>query len=129
VAAMVDTNGSPELCGSSVFYHRSARDRYQSNEEDNANSITRFRKTTTNRGRIAAREGGGTIAGSLELRKHVTQSTTTQKKSMGRKRRRWRAHQNGKRTPIHPQTPTTSNSYSLGLPISYARFHAIRLGF
>jgi hypothetical protein len=38
MVAMVDTNGSPELCGSSVFYHHSARDRYQTNEGLSANS-------------------------------------------------------------------------------------------
>jgi hypothetical protein len=38
-------------------------------------------------------KGGGAIADSLELRKHAIQSTTIQKKSMERKRRRWRTHQ------------------------------------
>jgi hypothetical protein len=41
----------------------------------------------------AAREGGGAIAGSLESFKLAIQSTTNQKKSMGRERRRWRTHQ------------------------------------
>jgi hypothetical protein len=39
-------------------------------------------------------KGGGAIAGSLEIFKLVIQSTTTQKKSTGRERRRWRTHQN-----------------------------------
>jgi hypothetical protein len=46
------------------------------------------------RGWDAAREGGGAIAGSLELPKFTIQSTTNLKKSMGRERRRWRTQQN-----------------------------------
>jgi hypothetical protein len=37
---MADTNGSPKLCGSSVFYHHSARGRYQSNGGLSVNSPT-----------------------------------------------------------------------------------------
>jgi hypothetical protein len=40
VAAMVDTHGSPEIFGPSVFYHHSARGRYQSIEELSANLPT-----------------------------------------------------------------------------------------
>jgi hypothetical protein len=40
VAAMADTSGLPENFGSSVFYHHSARGRYQSSAELNANSST-----------------------------------------------------------------------------------------
>jgi aldehyde:ferredoxin oxidoreductase len=63
-------------------------------EKGNANTSTLFRKATTVRARDAAREGGGAIAGSRKLLKLVIQSTIVQKKSMGRERRRWRAHQN-----------------------------------
>jgi hypothetical protein len=37
-------------------------------------------------------EGGGAIAGSSESFQLAIQNTTTQKKSTGRKRRRWRTH-------------------------------------
>jgi hypothetical protein len=40
VAAMADTHDSSEIFGSSVFDHHSARGRYQSIEELNANSST-----------------------------------------------------------------------------------------
>jgi hypothetical protein len=46
------------------------------------------------RGRDAAREGSGAIAGSLELLKLVIEITTNLKKIMGRERRRWQTHQN-----------------------------------
>jgi hypothetical protein len=81
-------NGSPESFGFPIPDHYSTRNQHQSNEKVNANTSTRFRKTTTDRGRDAAWEGGGAIAGSLELLKLMIQSTTNLKKSMGRERRR-----------------------------------------
>jgi hypothetical protein len=38
-------------------------------------------------------KGGGAITGSPEFIKIMIQSISTQKKSTGRKRRRWRTHQ------------------------------------
>jgi hypothetical protein len=88
VAAMAGTHGSPESFGFTVFDHYSSRNRHQSVEKVNANASTLVRKAITDRGRDAAREGGGAIAGSPELHNLVIQSTTNQKKGMGRKRRR-----------------------------------------
>jgi hypothetical protein len=94
VAAMAGPQNSLESFGFPVPDHYSTRNQHQSNEKINANTSTRFRKTTMDRGWDAAREGGGAIAGSLELPKFTIQSTTNLKKSMGRERRRWRTHQN-----------------------------------
>jgi hypothetical protein len=91
---MAGLHGSPECFGSTIVDHQSTRNQHQSNEKDNANTSTRFRKTTTDRRRVAAREGGDAIAGSQKLLKLTIQSTTNLKKSMGRERRRWRTHQN-----------------------------------
>jgi hypothetical protein len=93
---MAGLHGSPESSGFPVSDHQSTRNQHQSNKKVNANTSTRFRKTTTVRGWDAAREGGGAIAGSLELLKLVIQSITNLKKSMGRERRRWQTHQNEK---------------------------------
>jgi hypothetical protein len=91
---MAGPQNSSESFGFPVPNHYSIRNQHQSNEKINANTSTRFRKTTTDRGWNAAREGGDAIAGSLELPKFMIQSTTNLKKSMERERRRWRTHQN-----------------------------------
>jgi hypothetical protein len=91
---MAGLHDSLESFGFPVSDHELTRNQHQSNEKVNANTSMRFRKTTTDRRRDAAREGGGAIASSLELLKLAIQSTTNLKKSMGRERRRWRTHQN-----------------------------------
>jgi hypothetical protein len=93
---MAGLHGSSESSGFPVSDHQSTRNQHQSNEKVNANTSTRFRKTTTVRGWDAAREGSGAIAGSLEFLKLAIQSITNLKKSMGRERRRWQTHQNKK---------------------------------
>jgi hypothetical protein len=113
VAAMAGLHGSLESSGFPVSDHQSTRNRHQSNEKGNANTSTPFRKATTVWGRNAARDGGGAIAGLRKLRKHLTQSTTAQKKSRGRKRRRWWAHQNDEEGPQSTRKPgrrTTATS-------------------
>jgi hypothetical protein len=80
---MAGPHGLPENFGSTVSDHQSTRNKHQTVEKVNVNASTRFRKAITDRGRDAAREGGGAIAGSLELLKLVIQSTTNLKKSMG----------------------------------------------
>jgi hypothetical protein len=91
---MAGPQNSPESFGFPVPDHYSTRNQHQSNEKINANTSTWFRKTMTDRGWDAAREGGDAIAGSLELPKFMIHSTTNLKKSMERERRRWRTHQN-----------------------------------
>jgi hypothetical protein len=105
VAAMTGLHGSPESSSLPVSNHQSTRNRHQSNEKGNANTSTLFRKATTVWGRNAARDGGGAIAGLRKLRKHPTQSTIAQKKSRGRKRRRWRAHENEEEGPQSTRKP------------------------
>jgi hypothetical protein len=94
VAAMAGPQNSSESFGFPVPNHYSTHNQHQSNEKINANTSTQFRKTMTDRGWNAAREGGGAIAGSLQLPKFMIQSTTNLKKSMERERRRWRTQQN-----------------------------------
>jgi hypothetical protein len=91
---MASPQNSLESFGFPVPDHYSIRNQHQSNEKINANTSTRFRKTTMDRGWDVARESGGAIAGSLELLKLAIQSTTNLEKSMGRERRGWRTHQN-----------------------------------
>jgi hypothetical protein len=91
--------------------HQNTRDLHHSNQELKANSSTLFRQATSVRGRDAAWDGDGAIAGSRKLRKLTIQSTIAQKKSMGRKRRRWRAHQKGRGdTRLHIYRPSMSCS-------------------
>jgi hypothetical protein len=91
---MASPQNSPENFGSTVSDHQSTRNQHQTIEKVNVNASTWFRTAITDRGRDAAQEGGGAIAGSLELLKLTIQSTTNLKKSMERVRRRWRTHQN-----------------------------------
>jgi aldehyde:ferredoxin oxidoreductase len=86
---MAGPQNSPESFGSTVSDQQSTRNQHQTVEKVKVNASTRFRKAITDRGRDAAREGGGAIAGSLELLKLAIQSTTNLKKSMERERRRW----------------------------------------
>jgi hypothetical protein len=60
---MAGTHGSPKSFGSNVFNHHLARSRHQLVEELNANVSKQIRKARTDRGRDAAQEGGGAIAG------------------------------------------------------------------
>jgi hypothetical protein len=92
------------------------------------NTSTQFRKTTTDRGWDAAREGGDAIAGSLELPKFMIQSTTNLKKSMERERRRWRTHQNEEERLNSTASLDDEQQQILGFPTSYAQFHLIWLG-
>jgi hypothetical protein len=105
VAAMAGLHGSPESSGFPVSDHHSTHNRHQSNEKGNANISTLFRKAAAVWGRNAARDGGGAIAGLRKLRKHLTPSTTAQKKNRGRKRRRWRAHLNEEEGPQSTRKP------------------------
>jgi hypothetical protein len=90
---MVGLHGSPESSGFPIFDHQTTRNQYQSNAELNVSTSTRLKKTMTDRGQHTAQDGGGAIAGSLELRKLVIQSTKNLKKSMGREREGWQSHQ------------------------------------
>jgi hypothetical protein len=111
---MADTHGSPEIFGSNVFDHHSAHSQYQSVEELNANSSTQVREARMNPRRVAAREGGGAIAGfgkltgalcSRDSRHHRPKERhgegEKEMTSSPMQRRRARAHQ---------QAPTTDDS-------------------
>jgi hypothetical protein len=67
VATMAGTHGSPESFGSTIFDHHSTHSQHQSVEELNANASTQIRMARTDRGRDAARGGGGAIAGFAKL--------------------------------------------------------------
>jgi hypothetical protein len=87
---------APNLAGNGGFPyldHQTTQNLLQSDEKLNPISSTRLMNVMADRRRNAAREGGGAIASPLELPKIKIQSTTNLKKSMGRERRRRRAHQ------------------------------------
>jgi hypothetical protein len=92
-AAMAGAQSSPESSGFPDFNHQTTHSLHQSKAKLNANTSMRLRKSMTDRGWGAARDGGGAIAGSLELQESTIQGTIAQKNSMRRKRGRWRAHQ------------------------------------
>jgi hypothetical protein len=128
VAAMADLHGSPESSGFAVLDHQMTRNRHQSNAELNANTSTRFRRATTDRGWNAAWDGGDAIADSLELRKLTIPSTKNLKKSMGRKREGWQSHQcKEERRGFTDKLLTTYTRNSLGFWTDEAWFHKVWL--
>jgi hypothetical protein len=117
---MAGPQNSPKSFGFPVPDHYSTRNQHQSNEKINVNTSTQFRKTTTDRGWDAAREGGDP--------KFMIQSTTNLKKSMERERRRWRTHQNEEERLNSTASLDDEQQQILGFPTSYAQFHLIWLG-
>jgi hypothetical protein len=99
------------FASATVFDHQTTYNQHQTVEKGNANTSTLYRKATSVQGRDAAWEDGGAIAGSWKLLELAIQSTSVQKKSMGRERRRWRAHQNeeeGLQSTRKPRRRTTA---------------------
>jgi hypothetical protein len=112
---MAGLHGLPESSGPTVSDHQTNSNQHQTVEKGNTNTSTLFRKATTVRGRDAAREGGGAIAGSRKLLKLMIQSTTVKKEKHGEGEKEMASSpKRRRRTQIHPQAPTMNNSYSLG---------------
>jgi hypothetical protein len=101
---------SPASNGFPVSGHRFPPKQLQSVEKINPSLSTRFKQATMNRGRDAAWEGRRRHCRPTVSFKSSLLSTSNQKKSTGRKRRRWRTHQREEKelqiTRRHP-TPTT----------------------
>jgi hypothetical protein len=112
VAAMADTHGSPESFGSKVFDHHSARSRHQSVEELNANSSTQVREARTDPRRVAAREGGGAIAGFGKLTgtlcSHDSRHHSSKEKHGEGEKRMANSPMQRRRAQAHQQAPTTT---------------------
>jgi hypothetical protein len=110
VAAMAGNLGTPENFGSTSSNSDSPQNRHQLKEKVHPNLSTRFKQATMNRGRDAAWEGRRRHCRPTVSFKSSLLSTSNQKKSTGRKRRRWRTHQREEKelqiTRRHP-TPTT----------------------
>jgi hypothetical protein len=85
---MADVMSLPESFGSTFSDHNSPRHQHQSKEEVNPNSSRRFRSAMTNRGESTARGKTAAPLPAAVSSKPAIQSTKTQKKSIGRERRR-----------------------------------------